>query len=91
MFIFIKISNSFYCFIKEIVISASLSLLPTSTAMDYIFKSTDVCNISERDVPRFDITHNKSEQSELETGSMTDDCNIYLMILFNVSFSIFFS
>ena len=48
--------------------------------MDYISESIHVCNNSDRDVSRFDRTCNKSEQFELETGSITDDCNIYLMI-----------
>ena len=54
-------------------------MLPTSTALDYISEPTDVCKNSGRDVPRFDSTCIKSEQSELETGSITDDCKIYLM------------
>ena len=48
--------------------------------MEYISESTDVRNNSDRDVPRFDNTQNASEQSKLETGSITDDCNIYLMV-----------
>ena len=59
--------------------------------MDYISESTDVCKNSDRDVPRFDSTRNESEQSELETGSITDDCNIYLMYLFNIPLSVFIS
>ena len=57
--------------------------------MGYICESTDICNNSDRDVPRFDSTCNKSEQFGMETGSITDDCNIYLMILFNIPLSFF--
>ena len=48
--------------------------------MNNFSKSIDVCKNSDKDVPRFYITCNKSEQSEM---SIIDDCNIHLMILFH--------
>ena len=83
------VTHSPLIFIKEIIISSSLSLVSTSTAMDYISESTDVYNNSDRDVSRFDSIHNKSKQSELETDSIIDDCNIYVMIFVQYLISFF--
>ena len=40
--------------------------------MEYISESTDVCNISDK----VQGINSKSDQSELESGSITDDCKI---------------
>ena len=57
------------------MVTAAQKTIQPSLSMEYISESTDVCNNSDR-VQEISGINSKSDQSELEPGSITDDCKI---------------
>ena len=54
------------------MVTAAQKTIQPSLSMEYISESTDVCNNSDR----VQGINSKSDQSELEPGSIIDDCKI---------------
>ena len=50
--------------------------IQTSSPMEYISESTDVYNNSDKVQEISGINSSKSDQSEMEPGSIIDDCKI---------------
>ena len=55
------------------MVTTALKTIQPSLSMEYISESTDVCNNSDKVQG---INSSKSDQSEMEPGSIIDDCKI---------------